>query len=210
MYDGPHQLVDDDVWHQMNATLGYATQLCPERDLACVFAISKGQNLIMMLLSLSIRGKILPENPFKASRSVSVEKSAGTTFCIGVNISNEGFSSRSGAGNGIEMILDLETFDNGDMSVLGDGADIQVTDPSDNSLVQLRGVSVSPGTSVNVKIRPNLFSITEGALGFKYIDRKCIEPSVDKDLNYVDRQTGMKYSLSNCLFAATLDEIMNK
>ena len=209
MYDGPHQLVDDDVWHQMNATFGYATQLCPERDLACVFAISKGQNLIMMLLSLRIRGKILPENPFKASRSVSVEKSAGTTFCIGVNISNEGFSSRSGAGNGIEMIVDLETFDNGDISVVGDGADIQVTDPRDNSLVQLRGVSVSPGTSVNVKIRPNLFSITEGALGFNYIDRKCIEPSVDKDLNYVDRQTG-RYSLSNCLFAATLDEIMNK
>ena len=108
------------------------------------------------------------------------------------------------------MIVDLETFDNGDMNVVGDGADIQVIDPRDNSLVQLRGFSVSPGTSVNVKIRPNLFSITEGALGFNYIDRKCIEPSVDKELNYVDEKNGRKYSLSNCLVAATLDEIFNK
>ena len=175
-----------------------------------MFAIAKGQNLIMMLLSLRIRGEVLSENPFKASKSVNAESSTGTTFCIAVDISNEGFSSRSGVGNGIEMIVDLETFDNGDMNVVGDGADIQVTDPSDNSLVQLRGFSVSPGTSVNVKIRPSLFSITEGALGFNYIDRKCIEPSVDKELNYVDGKTGGKYSLSNCLFAATLDEIFNK
>ena len=206
LYKGPHQLVNEDVRHQVNATLEYASQLCPDRNLACMFSIAKGQNLIMMLLDLRIRGEVLPENPFKASKSVNVESSAGTTFCIAVDISNEGFSSRSGVGNGIEMIVDLETFDNGDMNVVGDGADIQVTDPRDNSLVQLRGFCVSPGTSVNVKIRPNLFSITEGALGFNYIDRKCIEPSVDKELNYVEG----KYSLSNCLFAATLDEIFNK
>ena len=63
---------------------------------------------------------------------------------------------------------------------------------------------------MNVKIRPSQFSITEGALGFNYIDRKCIEPSVDKELNYVDGKTGGKYSLSNCLFAATLNDIFNK
>ena len=203
LYNGIYQLINEDIEIQMNATLTFASQLCHDQDLACKFAISKGQNLITMLLALKIQGKNLPENPFKASSSVSVEKSAATTFCIGVNASSQGLPSRSGVGNGIEMIVDLETFDNGDVSADGDGADIEVMDPGDNPLAQLRGFSVSPGTSVDVKIRPNLFSITEGALGFKYTDRKCVEPAVDKG---VDKELG-KYSVSNCLFGATLEQI---
>ena len=111
--------------------------------------------------------------------------------------------------NGIETIIDLETFDNGDMAMTGDGANIQVTEPHDYPLARLKGFSVGPGSAVEVHIRPALFSITQNALDdFDYLERKCVEPSIDKGLEDLDGMIG-NYSLSNCLVSAALTEMDN-
>ena len=87
---------------------------------------------------------------------------------------------------------------------------IQVTDPGDYSLAQLKGFSVSPGFAVQVQIRPNLFGITEQALQkFDYLERNCVEPSVDKELNHLYGTFG-NYTLSNCLVSATWTNIKKR
>ena len=113
--------------------------------------------------------------------------------------------------NGVETIIDLETFDNGDLAITGDGAYIQVTEPKDYPLAQLRGFSVGPGSAVDVHIRPALFRITNSALDrFGYLERKCANPSLDKGLEDLDGMVGDYYSLSNCLVSAAVTEMDDK
>ena len=93
----------------------------------------------------------------------------------------------------------------------GDGADIQVLGPDEYSLARLKGFSVSPGSAVEVHIRPALFSISERALhGFDYLERKCVEPSVDKWSNNLAKGQTRSYTLSNCLVSATQAEMDKK
>ena len=146
------------------------------------------------------------------SSFVEVEDS-GSSLCTSItNISREGFISQSGVGNGMETIIDLETYDNGDRAMTGDGADIQVLGPEEYPLARLKGFSVSPGSAVEVHIRPALFGISEKALrDFDYLKRKCVEPSVDKWSNNLTKGlTTKSYTLSNCLVSATLAEIKDK
>ena len=189
----------------------YAKTFCPDPlDDVCLTHLIMGPNLDNMLVRLTIQSK----NPiFEMAdfESLGVEISSGTFFCININIANESYPSQSGVGNGIEVVIDLETFDNGDLEVTGDGADILVTNPGDYSLAQLKGFSVSPGSAMEVHIRPARFSITQSALAFDYLDRKCVEPSVDKRENLLNGTYGVgNYSLSNCLVSAALTEIQIK
>ena len=190
----------------------YGAAVCKDNEdyVGCWRHVLMGPNLETMLLRLKIQNESNIFNMFD-SHSVDVEKSSGTSFCININIANESYPSQSGVGNGIEVVIDLETFDNGDLEVSGDGADILVTNPGDYSLAQLKGFSVSPGSAVEVHIRPARFSITQSALAFDYLDRKCVEPSVDKRANLLNGTHGVgNYSLSNCLVSAALTEIQIK
>ena len=184
--------------------------VCQVNDTKCWFSFVKGQNFISLFLKLKIQDEILAGNIF-FSDFVDIEKS-GTSLCTSItNITRETGESQSGVGNGIETIIDLETYDNGDLAMTGDGAYVQVLGPDEYALARLKGFSVSPGSAVEVHIRPELFSITEKAVkGFDYLERKCVEPSVDKGSNNVVEGLTGSYTLSNCLVSATLAEIKEK
>ena len=188
---------------------GYAKKFCPnDADDMCWFRIMAGPNLENMLIRLAIRNKY-PIFHMHDSDNVEMEISSGTFSCI--NINNKAVPSQSGVKNGIEAVIDLETFDNGDFGVTSDGTDILVTNPGEYSLVQLKGFSTSPGSAVEIRIRPEIFSITKSALAFDYLDRKCVETSVDERENLLEGSPGVEsYSLSNCLVSAALTEIKNK
>ena len=201
---------DSSLENQINSTLGYPHWLCPQNNINCLISAAMSQNLFSMFTKLRIQNESVKGNIFKNSNSTYLESSSGTYLCACIDIANEGYPSQSGVGNGIETIVDLETYDNGDTLTTGDGADIQVTDPGEYSLVQLKGFSVSPGFAVQVHIRPSLFSITEQALNkFDYLERDCVEPSVDKELNNLYGMMG-NYTLSNCLVSATLTNIYKR
>ena len=191
---------------QIESTLGYTWWICPQNNIDCLMSMAMGQNLESMFTKLKIQNESVNGNIFY-SNSTYLEFSSGTYFCVRIDIAREGYSSQSGVGNGIETIIDLETYDNGDTVITGDGADIQVMDRGEYSLAQLKGFSVSPGFAVQVHIRPKLYSITEQALQkFDYLERNCVEPSVDKELNNLYGMHG-NYTLSNCLVSATLTHI---
>ena len=200
------------LFDQINGIKSYGGRFCPdEENVECWIPFLKGQNLQNLFLKLKMQNSLLPAEDIFSSSFVDVEPS-GSSLCTSItNITREGFESQSGVGNGMETIIDLETFDNGDLAMNGDGADIQVLGQDEYSLAQLKGFSVSPGSAVEVHIRPVLFGISEKALrGFDYLKRKCVEPSVDGRGNLTKGGLAGSYSLSNCLVAATLTEIKDK
>ena len=194
---------------QINATLAYAYYICPDLKDGCLVRLAMGQNLIEMLLTLKVQGKHVEGNVFEAD-ALYPEESGTSSICVKISLADVGIRSKSGVGNGIETIIDLETFDNGDLAMTGDGAYIQVTEPHDYPLARLKGFSVGPGSAVEVHIRPSLFSITQRALDrFDYLERKCVDTSIDKGLEDLDGMKG-NYSLSNCLVSAALTQIENE
>ena len=198
--------LDQTFWAQVNGIL-YAKDFCPDLDdTVCWTRLMMGPNLEKMLIRLTIQDK-KPLFEMSESGSVGMEISSGTFYCINIDIANENAPSQSGSGNGIEAVIDLETFDNGDIGVTGDGADILVTNPGEYSLAQLKGFSASPGSAVEIRIRPEIFSITDSALKMDYLDRKCVETSVDKREGAPDVES---YSLSNCLVSAAMTEIQRE
>ena len=198
------------LFDQING-VWYGELMCPNaHDFECLVNVVKGQNMQNLFLKLKIQDEILPAENISYSDFIGVEPS-GSSLCTSItNISREGFTSQSGVGNGLETIIDLETYDNGDMAMTGDGADIQVLGPDEYPLAQLKGFSVSPGSAVEVHIRPALFSISEKALDFDYLKRKCVEPSVDKGSTNLATGLTRSYTLSNCLVSATMAEIKEK
>ena len=164
-----------------------------------------------LFLKLKVQNETMAAESIFYSDFVAIEPS-GSSLCTSItNITRAGFTSQSGVGNGMETIIDLETYDNGDPGMTGDGADIQVLGPDEYALPRLKGFSVSPGSAVEVHIRPVLFDISEEALqNFDYLERKCVEPSVDKGSNNLAEGLPRSYSLSNCLVSAAWTEIKEK
>ena len=189
----------------------YGLSICSNNSYACWLKLIRGQNFHSMITDLKIQGEHLEDvDLFQKGSPVSVELTSGSNYCPSISPDSVQFPIRSGVRNGVEILLDLETFDNGDMLVLGDGVDILLTEPSDYPLPDLLGFSAGPGSAVDVQIRPELFTITTGALQFDYLERKCVDVDRDKALQQMEKLTGGNYSLSNCLVFATLAQIYQK
>ena len=108
----------------------------------------------------------------------------------------------SGLSNGIEITLDLETYDSADLGEVGSGLGVIIENEDDFPLFNLNGFSVEPGRIAKIRISPTLYGISKGALNnFEYTDRKCVG---NEEINLKDFKT---YSLSNCFVAAAYTEI---
>ena len=159
-----------------------------------------GQSFESLLVSIKKQNKFFP-HPMLAFGSIwSSFKQVQSYVQLYSNGSE--FQLMSGISNGVEITVDLETYDSADFDEVGDGLGAIIENKDDFPLVNLIGFSVKPGKMAMIKISPKLFSISEGALdNFNYIDRKCVGNG-EIDLGYFER-----YSLSNCLVAATYTQI---
>ena len=124
---------------EIERQFNYSAWFCPQTSLPCHLAVMMGQNLFSMFTTLKIQSVPVKGNVFLNSNSTHPQISSGTFLCAKIDIASGGFSSQSGVSNGIETIIDLETYDNGDKLVTEDGADVQITDPGDYPLAQLKG-----------------------------------------------------------------------
>ena len=194
---------------QVNATKSYAKIFCPGHEcnsFSFLLALAIGQNLLDMFLTLKVHNNTFTHDTLVKSGATYPELS-GTSLCATISPFEGGYPIDTGVLNGIEAILDLETFDNGDLTSIEDGAYVQVLDPFDYALPHLKGFSIGPGSSVDVHIRPALYGITQTALKrFHYLQRRCADRFFD---NWTEDLNGMigEYSLSNCLLSATWTQI---
>ena len=166
--------------------------------------------MMTMVMKLRIQNMTFASDSLFSSSNLWIEQSTGTSYCGKLLPNTDQFPTLSGVGNGVEIMVDLETFDNGNINLYGDGLDVLVTDVDDYSLTELHGFSAAPGTAVEIKINPVLHSITEAGLNnFDYLERKCVDTEIDEQLDNLDGMAG-NYSLSNCLVSATLTQIYKR
>jgi hypothetical protein len=191
----------DEVCDENQKLLDGETDPCWER-------LVMGQNFEAMLVKLKIQNVTVPQ--LFNSTSLNIKSTTATSYCAEVKPDATMFPVRSGVGNGVEILVDLETFDNADLEVIGNGMDILVATASDYPLEKLNGRSIGPGSAVDIRIHPVLYNITTPALTrFNYINRKCIDPKIDLGTNSLDGITG-PYSLSNCLISAVISQIYDR
>ena len=176
----------------------------------CLDSLMQGQNLESFMVQLKVHNMTFSGSGLfdDENSGLSMEISTATSYCAKISPDPAQYPIRSGVSNGVEILVDLETFDNGNLDLLGDGLEVLVTGRLDYSLDQLLGFSVGPGTAVKIVVKPELFSSSQEALeNFDYVERKCVD--IGTDLDSFDGVQG-NYSLSNCLVSATVTEIRNK
>ena len=192
----------------LNQSPKYSTDFCGD-NLTCIIKLTQGQNFESMLMGLTVQNETFSSMTLTSSQisPFTVEQASATSLCAKIQPDQKKFLIKSGIGNGIEILLDLETFDNGNLDLHGDGLDVLITDAEDYSLPELKGFSVGPGTAVEAKINPILFTIQDEALNnFDYLGRKCVDKDRDFGSDFWHGLTG-NYSISNCLVSATLSQI---
>ena len=84
----------------------------------------------------------------------------------------------SGPSFGVDVLLDAETFDNGDFEEPFNGFNIAVTDPDDDALFGLNSFSVKSGSLAKVSNHISIHKTTDVVLKrFNSTERKCIDDS---------------------------------
>ena len=84
----------------------------------------------------------------------------------------------SGPPFGVSVLLDAETYDNGDMEEPFDGFSMAVSDPDDQALFGLNSFSVGTGSMVRVSNHISIHRTTDVVLSrFNSSERKCIDDS---------------------------------
>ena len=122
------------------------------------------------------------------------------------------FNISSGKGNGVEITVDLETFNNADISQEGDGLSVILEDNDNLANFDLRGFTVQPGELATIQIFPSLYDITPASLDrFDYTQRKCVGEN-EIELTQLSQQGGdslpLNYTLTNCLKSAMMTELI--
>ena len=172
----------------------------PQNDSSSMFF----QTYESLLVSINVQGEKLnhPLLAFSHHWDVSTDENSVFDSLLAISSYSSEFKVLSGVANGIEVTVDLETYDNADTEAVGDGLTFVIENQEDFPLPELNGFDLEPGKAVNILVHPNLYTISEEALAnFDYIDRKCVGKD-ELDLQYFET-----YGLTNCLVSAVFTEV---
>ena len=182
-----------------------------DRDADCCLTLAQSFESLVLRVTIQDQAYTNPaaliEWYDQDNSSLALEYEGASTTCLRIAPNPRHFPIRSGVGNGVSMLLDLETFDNGDLGVAEDAISMLVADRNDYALLDMNGFSVKPGIVKTVKIHPVLFEASPAALeNFDNNDRRCVNaenPTVSDQMSEAE----MPYSLSNCLLTAAVEQI---
>ena len=172
--------------------------------------LTYAQSFESLVLGVKIQDTVLPHpaDVFgqynDTGADVSLEYEGASSTCLRISPNQADFPIRSGVGNGVQILLDLETFDNAHLGMSEDALKILVADNNEYSLLDLNGFTIQPGLAATIKIHPVLYSATPVTLDrFSDYDRRCVDTRSPEARD----MAGLPYSLSNCLLAATLEQV---
>ena len=130
-----------------------------------------------------------------------------------------------GRNNGYKLLLDAESYDNSPFGSPEKGLEIALTHHLDQPVLSHIGIFLPPGSSTQLPLKATLTSTSSNALQrFTPTERDCYKEQ-EVDLKFLPRDYGyrlkndlcfsppkydLRYSLSNCLFEAGLEEILGQ
>ncbi|XP_040569382.1 acid-sensing ion channel 4 [Lepeophtheirus salmonis] len=118
--------------------------------------------------------------------------------------------AKTGKDNGFSVLFDIESFDYGYYDEGSEGLKVAVVHHLDMPIIRQRAFHVAPGTENQIPVTPTLYTATEQVLErFRPRDRDCYDES-EIDLMYLPKSHGYRYEMSNCLFEAAYEKILER
>jgi len=112
-----------------------------------------------------------------------------------------------GKENGLSILLDAEVYDYGFAPHRGEGFKIAIHHHMDQPIMALSDVDISPGFVTQLSVTPTLTVTTKEARNRFTPDQRVCYFDDEFLFKYLPSEL-YRYGLSNCLFAATYDEIL--
>ena len=116
-------------------------------------------------------------------------------------------SARNGLVNGLQLILDAESYDYASSETGTEGFFLSMLHQLDIPIMRNTGINVEVGQTNNIVVVPTLMSTTDGARSrFNPQERQCyFEDEIT--LKHLPHDNSFRHDISNCLFEATLQKI---
>ena len=109
-----------------------------------------------------------------------------------------------GQNHGLTLMLDAESYDYVQNEGRGIGFKVAVSHPLDMPIIQGGSVDIKPGYLTKLGVSTSITGITKTAFSrFGPDERKCWD-SGEIELQYLPYYEGYHYSISNCLFVASV------
>ena len=115
--------------------------------------------------------------------------------------------ARNGINNGLQILLDAETYDYASSPSGGEGFTLSILHQLDIPIMKNSGININTGQCNNLVVSSTLMNTTESVKSrFPPSDRNCyFEDEIQ--LLHLPHGNSFRYDISNCLFEATLQKI---
>ena len=122
------------------------------------------------------------------------------------------------------MLFDIESFDYSYFNEGSEGLKLALVHHLDMPIMRQKGFHIAPGTENQIAITPTLISTSANAMArysVPYLSSAELVSRLNSDLRdcygedeisltFLPRQDGFRYEMSNCLFEATFEQILDK
>ena len=115
---------------------------------------------------------------------------------------------RNGIKNGLEVVLDAETFDYGYFYRQSSGFMVAFADNRDKAIVNQKGFFVQPGTVNLIPLIPEKTVTSSVVISrFSPPDRQCYDNANEFPFEFLKKESGYRYSIDNCFYDAIVHRI---
>jgi len=116
--------------------------------------------------------------------------------------------AKTGKENGFSVLFDIESFDYGYYDEGSEGLKVAIVHHLDMPIMRQRAFHIAPGTENQIPITPTLYTANPQVLTrFTPEQRDCYQEH-EIDLKYLPKSHGYRYEMSNCLFEAAFEKIL--
>ncbi|XP_023319996.1 uncharacterized protein LOC111695065 isoform X2 [Eurytemora carolleeae] len=118
--------------------------------------------------------------------------------------------AKTGKDNGYTMLFDIESFDYSYYDEGSEGLKLALVHHLDMPIMRQKGFHIAPGTENQIAVTPTLMLTSHEALNrFSAEQRDCYTEK-EISLRFLPHDHGYRYEMSNCLFEAAFENILEK
>ncbi|TRY74967.1 hypothetical protein TCAL_04960, partial [Tigriopus californicus] len=118
--------------------------------------------------------------------------------------------AKTGKDNGYTMLLDIESFDYKFFNEGSEGLKVALVHHLDMPIMRQIGFHISPGTENQIAVTPTLISTSKHAVERFVPEQRDCYCEDEISLKYLPRDHGYRYEMSNCLFEAAFENILEQ